>query len=288
MPRAIKRKRLTRDELDQLEIAIIAEVQSENPQTVRHVFYRLCHLETVGKSEKGYRRIQRLVLNLRKAGRLPYAWISDGTRYRIKPTTYGSVAEAIEDTANYYRRSLWRDSGVYCEVWCESDSIAGVLDPVTDRYDISLMSSRGFSSHTFLHQAGVELTEVGKPAFIFYVGDFDPSGMLIGENIAKRLREFAPGIDIEFERLLINPEQIEEYDLPAKPVKRNSHAHNFRDSRAVEAEAMAAGLTRKILENAILRHVDTRELEVLGIAEISERHALRMFRHDWIEESGLQ
>lgn len=286
MPRALKTKRLTNAQLAELEVAILAEVESEHPQTVRHVFYRLCHLETIGKSENGYRRIQRLVLNLRKAGRLPYSWISDGTRYRIKPTTYGSVSEAIADTARFYRRSLWRDSGVYCEVWCESDSIAGVLDPITDQYDISLMSSRGFSSHTFLHQAGVELTEVDKPAFIFYVGDFDPSGMLIGENIAKRLREFAPGIEIEFERLLINPEQIEEYDLPAKPVKRNSHAHNFRDSRAVEAEAMPAGQTREILEQAILQHVDTRELEVLEVAERDERRMLHLFRRDWIDEHG--
>ena len=280
------RRRLTQTEIEELEQAILDEVRSEYPQTVRHVFYRLCHLDCVGKSENGYRRIQRLVLKLRKEGRLRYSWIADGTRFRIKPQTYDSLSEAIEETARFYRRSLWRDSDVYVEVWCESDSIAGVLRPITDRYDVSLMSSRGFSSHTFLYRAAVEMRHIGRPVFVYYVGDWDPSGALIGQHVIDRLREFAPTVDIEFERLLINPDQIEEFDLPSKPVKQSSHSKAFRDSRAVEAEAMPAGQTREILEDAILRHVSDRELEILEVVEAEEKSALELFRSKWEEEQG--
>lgn len=286
MPRALKRKRLTTAELAELEAAIIAEVESEYPQSVRHIFYALCYLANVQKLESGYRRIQRLALNLRKQGRLPYERIADGTRYRIKPNTYGSMEEAINETARFYRQALWRDSDVYVEVWCESDSMAGVLGPVTNRYDISLMSSRGFSSHTFLHQAGVEMTSIGKPTFVFYIGDYDPSGMLIGENIEKHLRNFAPTIDIHFERLLIMPDQIEEFDLPTKPVKHSTHSRRFSGTQTVEAEAMPAGQTRDILEQAILRHIDAREIEVLNVVEDEERQALNVFRLDWMEQHG--
>lgn len=285
MPRTLKkRSRLTNAEIGTLERLILNEVRQEHPQTVRHVFYRLCHLDEVGKSESGYRRIQRLVLKLRKEKRLPYHWISDGTRYRMKPRTFDSMEDAISDTAQFYRRSLWRDSDVYVEVWCESDSIAGVLSPITSQYDISLMSSRGFSSHTFLYQSAIEMSEMGKPAFVYYVGDWDPSGQLIGQHVISQLRKFAPDVDIDFERLLINPDQITEFDLPAKPVKKNSHSHNFRDNRAVEAEAMPAGQTREILEDAILRHVSERELEVIKIAEDEEKSALSLFQHKWKEE----
>ena len=280
------RRRLTRTDIAELEEAILEEVRSEHPQTVRHVFYRLCHLDAVGKTVSGYRRIQRLVLKLRKEGRLRYSWIADGTRFRIKPQTYDSISEAISETARFYRRSLWRDSDVYVEVWCESDSIAGVLRPITEEYDISLMSSRGFSSHTFLYRAAIEMRYIGKPVFVYYIGDWDPSGALIGKHVIDRLREFAPGIEIEFERLLINPDQIEEFDLPTKPVKESSHSKSFRDNRAVEAEAMPAGQTREILENAILRHVSERELEVLEIAEAEEKSALALFRSKWEEEHG--
>ncbi|MCZ6819149.1 MAG: hypothetical protein O7G31_06615 [Calditrichaeota bacterium] len=284
--RTIKRKRITKAEKDELMGAIMAELIAEHPQTVRHVFYCLCHLDTVGKTESGYRRIQRLILTLRKTGEMPYSWISDGTRYRIKPNTFDSIADAIEETAMFYRRALWRDSGVYVEVWCESDSIAGVLQPVTEKYDVSLMSSRGFSSHTFLHQAATEMSYIGKPAYIYYVGDYDPSGKLIGDHILRQLREFAPDTHIEFERLLINRDQIDEYDLPTKPVKKNSHAGKFDDTRTVEAEAMPAGQTREILEKAILRHIEPAEIEVIEVAEKDERRAFEMFREDWMYENG--
>jgi len=284
-PRAIK-NRLTNGELAALEDAIIAELEVENPQTVRHTFYRLCHLDAVGKTESGYRRIQRLILKLRKDGRLPYRWVSDGTRYRIAPNTFGSVSEALNDTTRLYRKALWRDASVYVEVWCESDSIAGVLEPVTNRYDVSLMSSRGFSSHTFLYRAAVEIDQIGKRTQILYVGDYDPSGKLIGEHIEKRLRGFAPNIEIEFKRLLINRDQIEEYDLPSKPPKRTTHSARFDDNRTVEAEAMAAGVTREILEAAILEHIDKHEIAVIETAERDERRALQMFSLDWLKENG--
>jgi len=274
------RYRLSKSDQEELEQSIIDAVTEEHPQSVRHVFYQLCHLPSVGKTESGYRRIQRLVLNLRKQGRMRYSWIADGTRYRIKPTTYGSVEEALEETARYYRRALWRDVDVYVEVWCESDSIAGVLDPITDRYDISLMATRGFSSHTFLHAAGVELTGIGKPTYIYYVGDWDPSGKLIGETVASHLRNFAPSIDIEFERLLINPEQIEAYSLPTKPTKHSSHSRGFGDSRTVEAEAMPAGQTREILENAILQHIDEHQIDIIKTAEYEEKEILRLIKID--------
>ena len=219
---------------------------------------------------------------MRIDGRLPYAWIADGTRYRIKPTTFGSIEEAIADTARFYRRTLWLESDIYVEVWCESDSIAGVLEPITDRYDVSLMSSRGFSSHTFLHNAGVELAQFAKPAFIYYIGDWDPSGKLIGENIARQLRHFAPGVDIEYERLLITRQQIEELSLPSKPPKPSSHSKGFNDTRTVEAEAMPARLTREILEQAILRHIDSRKLSVIETIEREERQVLDLFTRDWM------
>ena len=283
MTSSVKRRR-TNAQLAELEDLMVAEVEEEHPMTVRHLYYRLCHLTLVGKTEAGYRCIQRLALNLRKEGRIPYEWISDGTRYRIVPSTYDSIEEALKETADFYRRDLLRGLDDYLEIWCESDSIAGVLEPITDRYAVSLMSSRGFSSHTFLYRAAMEMQAIGKPTFVYYIGDYDPSGQLIAENIIRRLREFAPDIDIEFERLLITRNQIERFDLPAKPIKHSTHSARFDDHRAVEAEAMAASRTRAILESAINRHIDKHALEVIQVAEQDERRALNMFRHDWIAE----
>jgi hypothetical protein len=44
-----------------------------------------------------------------------------------KPTTYGSVEDALRQTAGLYRRRLWDHSDVAVEVWLEKEALAGVL-----------------------------------------------------------------------------------------------------------------------------------------------------------------
>ena len=65
---------------------------------------------------------------------------------------------------------LWRRTPVYAEVWCESDSMAGVLIEETERYNVPLMVSRGFSSKTYLYQAGKEISKQGRPAHLYWLG----------------------------------------------------------------------------------------------------------------------
>ena len=57
------------------------------------------------------------------------------------------------------------------------------------------------------------------PAYIYHLGDFDPSGVNAGEKIEQTLREMAPDADITFERIAVTPEQIAEWDLPTRPTK---------------------------------------------------------------------
>jgi hypothetical protein len=59
-----------------------------------------------------------------------------------------------------------------------------------------------------------------RPVVIFYIGDYDPSEVLIDVAIERELRQhLRPEIDLRFIRMGITKEQIEEYDLPTKPRK---------------------------------------------------------------------
>jgi len=60
-----------------------------------------------------------------------------------KPKSYDSVQDAIDATARLYRKSLWTDADAYVEIWCEKDALAGVIYPVTSKYDVPLMVTRG-------------------------------------------------------------------------------------------------------------------------------------------------
>ncbi len=256
--------------------AIYKVLANDNPQSVRHVFYKLSDASygLIPKNEAGYAVIKRKLLELREAGRVPWSWVSDGTRWRRVDQSFDTVAEAVRFTADTYRRNLWGRTPVYVEVWCESDSIAGVLREETDRYNVPLMISRGFSSVTYLHHAAEEIERQGKPAYLYYVGDWDPSGKLIPEHIEAKIKEFAPSADIKFHRLLVTPQQIKGWGLPTKPPKKTTHSRGFKGG-TVEAEAIPASSTRQLVRDAIEQHLDLGQVRVLRVAEDSEAQYLR-------------
>ena len=59
-------------------------------------------------------------------GTLPYGWLTDNTRWQRKPDTFSSVEQALQDTAQFYRKALWADADAYVEIWLEKDALAGV------------------------------------------------------------------------------------------------------------------------------------------------------------------
>jgi len=271
--RTLKRSRRSQVEIAGLQCEIYNMLWEDHPQTVRHVYYRACSVGLVDKDQAGYRTVQQQLLKMREDGMLPWEWVADGTRVRRQHDSFGSKAEAVEHIARYYRQDIWRRNPVYVEVWCESDSMAGVLIQETDRYNVPLMVSRGFSSKTYLYRAAKDIEAEDRPAFLYYVGDWDPSGKLIPEKIEESLRHFAPDSEIHFERILVTPEQIMSLGLQARPPKRTTHSKNFVGG-TVEAEAVPAATARNLLRAAIEQHLDTDELRVMEVAEESERQFL--------------
>ena len=273
-PRAIKRTRRTNAEMEAIRAAIFSELEETHPQTVRHVFYRMTTLDVVPKQEKlGYQTVKIQLLNMRKNGRVPWQWIADATRWQRKPTSYGSLEEALKRTAEFYRRDIWRQAEHYVEVWCESDSIAGIIMEVTAEYDVPLMVSRGFSSATYLWEAARSIATVGKPVYLYYFGDWDPSGKIIPKVIERELRSHAPNAEIHFERIAIAPEQIQNLGLPTKPPKTSTHSKGFKGG-TVEIEAMPVPVLLDLVRDCIEQHIDQRQRDVLKVAEESERDIL--------------
>ena len=272
--RSLKRTRRTKAEMNAIRDAIFAELKETHPQTVRHVFYRMTTLDVVPKQEKlGYQTVKNQLLNMRKNGRVPWQWIADDTRWQRKPTSYGSLEEALKRTAEFYRRDIWQQAEHYVEVWCESDSIAGIIMEVTAEYDVPLMVSRGFSSATYLWRAAQYIARVGKPAHLYYFGDWDPSGKIIPKVIERELRRHAPNAEIHFERIAITPKQIEDLGLPAKPPKTSTHSKGFKGG-TVEIEAMPVPVLLDLVRGCIEQHIDQRQRDVLKVAEESERDIL--------------
>jgi hypothetical protein len=276
------RQRRTKAQIQQLQNQMLEVLAEDNPQSVRHVFYRMVNPllpEPVEKSNKtGYVTVQRQLTKMRRAGAVPYGWITDATRRGYFVNSYSNPADALEATAQFYRRSVWADTPDYVEVWCESRSIAGVIQPVTTEYAVPLYPAGGFASLTLAFQASenIRLEANGRPVHVIYIGDYDPAGVLIDVKIEQELREHLPDHEIEFHRIAITSEQIKLMGLPTKPAKNSDRRGGF-EGETVEAEAMPAGVMRELLRDKIESFIPDRAMTVMRIAEASERDILMEF-----------
>jgi hypothetical protein len=215
---------------------------------------------------------------------LPYEWIADGTRWQVKQPSWDTAKEALDDTAASYGRALWHNQDVYVEVWSEKEAIASIVSPTTDKWDVPLMIARGFASESFLWSTANTIRaqgEDGKDVVIYQLGDHDPSGIVAWKHVQTRLAEFAPDVDIEFERLAVTESQITEYDLPTRPTKAtDSRAKNFTGD-SVEVDALATSTLRDIVETAIWSWIDPDALRITRMVEAEELKALRAMAAGW-------
>lgn len=280
--RSTKRRRRTKAQVAALAEALLEIVREHHPMTVRQVFYQAVARGLVPKTEAAYRNdVGRLLVRLRRQGRLPYDWIADETRWMRKPKSYPNLRTALTEMQWYYRRDLWAEAPVYVEIWCEKEALAGVLYPVTEEWDVPLMVSRGYASLSYLHAAAESIQAQGKPAYLYYFGDYDPSGKDIPRYVAQTLRHLAPEAAIHFAQVAVTPGQIDAWKLPTRPTKgTDTRARRFGDTRSVELDAIPPERLRELAEACILRHLDEGRLEKLAAIEQAERAILARLARD--------
>jgi hypothetical protein len=227
----------------------------------------------INKDEVEYQRTAvRLLGEMREAGTIPFAWVADNTRWQRKPTSFTGIEACLNATAKHYRRDLWAAMPVYVEIRLEKDALAGVLLDETEPYDVPLMVAKGYASKSFQHAAAMAIQAKGKPAFIYHVGDLDPSGVDAARDLEAKLRRYAPESEIHFERPAVTREQVEQWDLPTRPTKQtDTRAKKFGSNTSVELDAIPAAKLRHLVRECIERHIDKHQLSILRIAEESER-----------------
>ena len=74
---------------------------------------------------------------------------------------------------------------------------------------------------SLLYEGSKLIAEVDKPTYIYYFGDYDPSGLDIADKADEALRLHAPDVPISFIRGAVIPKQVEELGLPTTGVKKS-------------------------------------------------------------------
>ena len=287
----IKRNRRNSDQLEALDSQIIEVLRADHPQSVRHVFYRMTDPrlpEPVEKSDRGYRHVQDRCVKLRRSGRIPYGWFADLSRRGYFVNTFADASDFVTRMAGLYRADLWRNANCRCEVWAESRSIASVILEDCNALAVSLFPCGGFSSLSFVHEAAEQHNSNPdtRPLHVLYIGDYDAAGVLIDVSLQRELREhLRADIELVFERIGINADQIAEYDLPTKP-RKESDKRSQHIAYSVEAESMPAKILRAILRDKIEALLPENALAVAKVAEQSERQSLGLMAELMSDEDG--
>lgn len=275
----VKRTRRTVAEMADMLAAIQNILNGEESEiTIRHLFYRLVGLRVIEKTEPAYKGLCSHLSKWRRSEEIPWSAFADNTRWHIRHATFDSVQDALENTVNTYRRNLWSTQPFYIEVWVEKDAIASIVAKTANSFGVPVFVARGFASLSSLYSAANtfrEATDAGKRVIIYHLGDYDPSGVAAGESILRAFRDDFK-VDLQFIRAAVTEGQIQELNLPTRPVKTSdTRAKKWTGGECVELDTMPPADIRELVQSCILRHIEVRQWQTLQKTEEMERETLR-------------
>lgn len=216
------------------------------------------------------------------------------------------TSHKLDAVADEYFEDWWQEQESHLEVWVEKQSLASVFAPICHRLNVRLEATRGDWSDSKVYETAQRLLtgplDRGQDVTILYFGDYNPSGYHAPVGIQKTLqyygldlrrdgvgsddpryfdiapngraqlvdKEGEPGGSILFDRVALNTEHVNRFDLPTNPSPSSSdkdkkvrdgfiqHVTGGKDVN-VELNALKE-FEREFLENlieeAITDHID--------------------------------
>lgn len=257
--------------------AVVLELAAQrSPDTVRGIMYACVSMGWIPDTgDKSYGKVQRILNTLRKRYAIPFHWIVDNVRETVKPSSWTGLDDFADTVAGAYRKDFWAQLPEYVCVIVEKDTVAGRIQPVTQRYDVALHALRGFSSTSFAYEIGEQWGRIDKPINAYYIGDHDPSGREIETSLQTALADYSGRTDFHWTRLAVNPADFDTYNIkPLKPKGADTRAQAFIDQygpRCAEVEAVPADALREMVGDAIEEHIPQEEWARLRRIELQEK-----------------
>jgi hypothetical protein len=236
--------------------SVILEIQQ--PMTIRQLFYRLVSQGLIPNDRKHYQLVSRIMTKARDDGRIPFEYITDRSRPEYKPNVFEDAAEYADVVRRSYRKDYWHNQPNHVELWVEKDAIIGSIEAVTNELGITVRVGRGFLSTTRAHEIAGFFSRINKPITVFYLGDHDPSGQMIEQDLYQRVHDY--GCSFELERLAIFKSDISEFNLPPLRIKQtDSNAWKFQEKYGddcVELDALPPDVLRERIKEAVELLID--------------------------------
>lgn len=189
--------------------------------TLRQLYYQFVARGLLPNTQANYKRLGSIVNDARLAGLLDWSTIEDRGRNLESPNTWKHPTDILGAVASQYQENPWLEQEYWPEVWIEKDALVGVIEPTCDEWRVPYIACRGYMSQSEMYAAGKRLkaqANRGRIPIVFHLGDHDPSGIHMTQDIRERLELFADG-PIEVRRLALNMDQVDQYNPPPNPAK---------------------------------------------------------------------
>ncbi len=167
----------------------------------------------------------------------------------------------------------------YClELWIEKSTMDDVLVPLCSELGIRLVTSVGFQSISNAVKFLQRVEAMRKPSRIFYISDYDPAGRCMPVQVSRQLQfwraDYAPGADVKLHTLVLTPDQIARYELPA----------NENGSVELDAlEARAPGVLERIVRQAVAPYLPE---DIDGRLAAAKNQVRKTAEEEWSELTG--
>lgn len=283
-------RKFKQDSLDLIEKVngVITDYSAQGYNlTLRQVYYQMVARAIIPNNERSYKNLGSLINDARLAGLIDWNAIEDRTRNLQTRSRWRNPGSIIQSAAYSYHLDYWAGQRCYVEVWVEKDALVGIVGQVCNELDVCYFSCRGYVSQSEMWGAAQRLrkqTEAGREIVLLHLGDHDPSGIDMSRDIQERNVLFK-NVNMEFHRLALNMEQIEQYAPPPNPTKltdsrANGYIENFGyecwELDALEPQVISDLITKNVLkyrDNAVYRRVKDRETK--------EREKLERISDNW-------
>lgn len=256
--------------------------------TLRQLYYQFVARDLIQNTQNEYKRLGKIIDMGRKMGMIDWDAIEDRTRNLRGTQTWADPESIIKGAYNGYKLNPWDEQRVRIEVWIEKDALVGVIQPTCSRFRIDYFACRGYSSQSEAYAAGKRLArfvDAGYRVLVLHLGDHDPSGLDMTDDNRKRLAMFS-GQSIEFRRIALNMNQIEQYSPPPNFAKESdSRTNKYRETYATDSSWELDALEPKVIDALIASHVepmiDRAKWDATMAREKAEREVLEGVYRNW-------
>lgn len=268
----------------------------QNKVTLRTWHYNLEDIEELNLrvSEDPYKLLSKIFVKARmgKYGeeyKMPHSWFIDKKRTAPPERPWQTPQQFVDDLLGRIRYHIqvyplprfYNQNKYYICILVEKDTLLIPVQQLVkkifggkpgDENQIPVYDCGGFDSHTHLrtlYRVLKKHQKIGRKILIFYIGDWDPSGLGIEASQKKKLREM--GLDnFELKRIAVTKQQVKDLKM-FKAKDPQTMAKLLKDSRHKEF--------MKLNDDELFQTESDQMLKAVGLKELK-----RIIERDIIKE----